>query len=70
MGVITTHGTLGATMGPPFERLYAVEPVGVLTRRPSPCAKAREHNLVTGHTQLDWCNTAQWPMKCDKHSIV
>lgn len=37
MGVITIHGTLGATIGPPADMLYAVEPEGVATMTPSPC---------------------------------
>lgn len=40
MGVSSTHGTLGATMGPPADMLYAVEPDGVATINPSPCNTA------------------------------
>ena len=36
MGVISMHGTEGATMAPPTARLYPVEPLGVLMIRPSP----------------------------------
>jgi hypothetical protein len=37
MGVIMMHGTLGATIGPPADMLYAVDPDGVATMSPSPC---------------------------------
>jgi hypothetical protein len=39
MGVRTRALRDGWTMGPPAEREYAVEPVGVETMRPSDCVK-------------------------------
>ena len=38
MGVRRRDETRGCTMQPPLLRLYAVEPVGVLTRNPSAMA--------------------------------
>lgn len=38
MGVSSMHGTLGATIGPPTDMLYAVDPEGVATINPSPCS--------------------------------
>lgn len=40
MGVSSAHGTDGATMGPPDDREYAVEPEGVAMISPSACAGA------------------------------
>jgi len=37
MGVMRVPGTEGATMGPPADRLYAVDPEGVATINPSAC---------------------------------
>lgn len=37
MGVSSVPGTDGATMGPPADRLYAVEPDGVAMISPSAC---------------------------------
>ena len=42
MGVTRMQGTWGCTMEPPAARLYAVEPVGVATIRPSPCRQERK----------------------------
>ena len=36
IGVMSMHGTLGATMAPPTARLYPVDPLGVLIMSPSP----------------------------------
>jgi hypothetical protein len=41
IGVRRRDGTSGCTILPPLERLYAVEPVGVLTRKPSAMAVVR-----------------------------
>lgn len=38
MGVMRVAGTSGDTMQPPAEMLYAVDPEGDATIRPSPCA--------------------------------
>ena len=35
IGVSMVHGTEGATIGPPADTLYAVEPDGVQTIKPS-----------------------------------
>ena len=37
MGVMRVPGTEGATMGPPADMLYAVDPEGVAIMRPSAC---------------------------------
>ncbi len=37
MGVSSAHGTEGATMGPPADREYAVDPDGVAIISPSAC---------------------------------
>ena len=41
MGVMRVPGTLGATMGPPADMLYAVDPDGVAMIRPSTCAQPK-----------------------------
>jgi hypothetical protein len=41
MGVRRRLGTDGCTMGPPADREYAVDPVGVDTMRPSEMASVR-----------------------------
>ena len=38
IGVSRIEETRGCTMDPPLERLYAVDPVGVETRKPSAMA--------------------------------
>lgn len=53
IGVMTRQGTLGATMGPPADMLYAVDPDGVATMRPSPCRASAEsphqcHRHISG----------------------
>ena len=48
MGVNRMHGTCGCTMEPPAARLYAVDPVGVATISPSPCARGRGGRGGTG----------------------
>ena len=49
MGVMRVPGTLGATIGPPADMLYAVDPDGVATISPSTCADTNrvEENWVT-----------------------
>lgn len=37
MGVRRVQGTLGETMGPPADKLYAVDPEGVAMMSPSAC---------------------------------
>ena len=39
MGVTASSRASGISTGPPADRLYAVEPVGVLTISPSPCRR-------------------------------
>lgn len=41
MGVRRVQGTDGATIGPPADMLYAVEPEGVAIIRPSACVRDR-----------------------------
>lgn len=41
IGVSSAHGTDGATMGPPVDREYAVEPDGVAIISPSACTHAQ-----------------------------
>ncbi len=48
IGVTITASTLGRTIGPPAARLYAVDPVGVATIRPS--AFTRVTNSSPIHT--------------------
>lgn len=47
MGVSRVEGTLGATIGPPADMLYAVEPEGVAIIRPSACNFAITTNFNT-----------------------
>ena len=46
MGVSSAHGTEGATMGPPAEREYAVDPDGVAIISPSACMPHPTPHLV------------------------
>lgn len=46
MGVMRVPGTEGATMGPPADRLYAVDPEGVATIKPSACTGTGLHLCV------------------------
>jgi hypothetical protein len=46
MGVSTAHGTDGATMGPPQDMEYAVEPDGVAIISPSACTQLKWHRAA------------------------
>ena len=60
MGVRRVPGTEGATMGPPADKLYAVEPDGVAMISPSACTpKPLLHGTNTNCTVMQQ-NTQQY----------
>lgn len=69
MGVSRVPGTDGATMGPPADRLYAVEPDGVAMISPSAC-KMYSLRAQTGRQKKEMMGAAVMALPaCNMYSM-